>query len=104
MFSGTLPLAELRQEKKPTVLILQGEVKVNEAGPVEFNVESSEKYQIWIDDQPAESKAQISATLQPGVHKITLRVEVSEKEAPTLKIDLRKPETSSAQFEVVGGA
>lgn len=104
MFSGKLPLAELRQDKKPMTLILQGEVKVNEAGPVSFDIASTEKYQVWLDDQPAEAKSKVEANLQPGIHKITVRIEVSEKDAPTLKVDVSKPTDSPVQFEVVGGA
>ena len=104
MFSGKLPLAELRQEKKPTTLILQGEVKVNEAGPVAFDISSTEKYQVWLDDQASESKSHIEANLQPGIHKITIRIEVSDKDEPTLKVDISKPTDSAVQFEVVGGA
>ena len=55
MFSGKLPLAELRTDGKPTTLILQGEVQMNEAGAVEFKIESTEKYQAWLDDQPGRS-------------------------------------------------
>ncbi len=104
MFSGKLPLAELRQKKKPMTLILQGEVKVNEAGSVALDIASSEKYQVWLDDQSFESKAHLEADLQPGVHKVTIRIEVSDQDAPTLKVDVSKPTDSSVQFEVVGGA
>lgn len=103
-FSGKLPLAELRQEKNPTTLILQGEVKVNDAGPVVFDIASTEKYQVWLDDQSFDSKPKVEATLQPGVHKITIRIEVSDKDQPTLKVDVSKPTDSTVQFEVVGGA
>ncbi|MDX1927381.1 MAG: HEAT repeat domain-containing protein [Pirellulaceae bacterium] len=104
MFSGKLPLAELRQEKKPVTLILQGEVKVNDAGPVVFDIASTEKYQVWLDDQSFDSKPKVEANLQPGVHKITIRIDVSDKDQPTLKVDVAKPTDSTVQFEVVGGA
>lgn len=104
MFSGSLPLGELRQEKNPTTLILQGEVRVTEAGPVAFDIACTEKYQVWLDDQPFESKAKIESNLPQGLHKITLRIEVSDKDLPTLKVDVSKPADSTAQIEVVGGA
>ena len=104
MFSGKLPLAELRTDGKPTTLILQGEVQMNEAGAVEFKIESTEKYQAWLDDQPVEAGKPISATLPAGVHKLTIRVEVSDAAAPMIKVDAIKPADSTAQFEVVGGA
>jgi len=103
-FSGNLPLNELRLENKPTTLILQGEVQVNEAGAVAFEIASSEKYQLWVDDQPAEAKPRVETVLQPGIHKVTVRIEVSGKELPTLRVDVAKPTDSMAQFQVVGGA
>ena len=104
MFSGRLPLAELRQEKQPLVLILQGEVKVNDSGTVAFDIASTEKYQVWLDDQPSESMTHIEADWQVGVHKITFRIEVGDLDSPTLKVDVSKPVNSTAQFEIVGGA
>ena len=104
MFSGKLPLAELRADGKPTTLILQGEVQVNEAGAVQFDIDSTEKYQVWLDDQPAEAGKPVAANLTAGVHKLTIRIEVTDAAAPTLKVDVAKPADSTAQFEVVGGA
>ncbi len=104
MFSGSLPLAELRADDKPTTLILQGEVQVNEAGAIRFEIDSTEKYQVWLDDQPAEAGKPIEAKLEPGVHKLTIRVQVSEATSPTLKVDVTRPTDSTAQYEVVGGA
>ena len=40
---------------------------------------------------------------ESGRHVITVRVEVTDRESPELKIDVSKPEGSTAQFEVVGG-
>ena len=102
--AGTLPLEELRSGKTPTVLILQGEVQVNEAGKLALHVSSTETFQAWIDAEAFDSKTDIEATLEPGRHTITLRVEVSDREVPELKIDVQKPEGSTVQFEVVGGA
>lgn len=42
MFNGELPLSELRQGNEPKVVILRGEVEVTEAGPVEFDIASTE--------------------------------------------------------------
>ena len=79
-------------------------MKINEAGPVSFDITSTEKYQVWLDDQPAEASSHIDANLQPGIHKLTIRIEVLDQDAPTLKVDVSKPANSTAQLEVVGGA
>ncbi len=101
--AGTLPLEELRPGKTPTVLILQGEIQINEPGKLAFQISSTETFQAWVDTEAFESKTDIDATLEPGRHTITLRVEVSDREASSLKVDVQKPEGSTVQFEVIGG-
>lgn len=101
--AGALPLEELRPGKNPTVLILQGEVQVNEAGKLAFKISSTETFQAWIDAEAFESKTDIEATLEPGRHSVTLRIEVSDRESPEVKVEVSKPESSTVQFEVIGG-
>lgn len=102
--AGVLPLDELRPGRKPTVLIVQGEVQVNEAGMLTFRIASTESFQVWIDAEPLESKTELEASLEPGRHSITLRLEVSDREAPELKVEVLKPDSSTVQFEVIGGS
>lgn len=102
--AGAFPLDELRPGKTPTVVILQGEVQVNEAGKLAFKISSTESFQAWLDAEAFESKTDLEATLEPGRHTITLRVEISDRESPELKVEASKPEGSTVQFEVVGGA
>lgn len=101
--AGALPLEELRPGKTPTVLILQGEVLVNEPGKVGFKIQSTEKFQAWVDTEAFDNKTDVEAALEAGRHTITVRVEVSNREAPELKVDVLKPKDSTVQFEVVGG-
>jgi len=101
--AGALPLEELRPGKSSTVLILQGEIQVNESGKLAFKISSTETFQAWIDSEAFESKSDIETSLEPGRHTITLRVEVSGREFPELKIEVQKPSGSTAQYEVVGG-
>jgi putative heme-binding domain-containing protein len=101
--SGKLPLDELRNFNEPTVLILQGEVQVNEPGQVAFHVTTPEKFQTWLDDQPMENRQQFSASLTAGRHKLTLRVELGANAGSDLQVEVIKPADSDAQFEVVGG-
>jgi hypothetical protein len=100
---GVLPLHELRKGSEPTVQILQGEVQVNETGKVEFKVTSTENAQVWIDAQPFESQKEFVLLLEQGKHTVTVRAEVSNREAPELQVEVIKPTGSTAQFEVVGG-
>jgi putative heme-binding domain-containing protein len=102
--AGTLPLAELRPGKTPTVLILQGEVQINEPGKLAFKISSTEKFQSWVNAEGFHTNTDIEMPLEAGRHTITLRIEVSDRESPELKVDVLKPEGSTVQFEVIGGA
>lgn len=102
--AGVLPLSDLRKDTAPVVLILQGELEVTAEGKVAVNVISTEKTQVWVDADAFEAQQKFEVSLTPGRHKITVRVEVSDREAPELKVELTKPENSTVQFDVVGGA
>ncbi len=103
MVGGTLPLAELRTADSPTVLYLQGEVNVTTGGEVLLRVQSTEPAQTWIDAEPFESAGQIKTSLTPGRHSITLRIELADRPEPTLRVEIARPEGSTAQLDVVGG-
>ena len=102
--SGALPLDELWTGTFPIAVILQGDVQVNEAGKLAFQLTSSEKYQVWLNDQPMDSRTQFEANLEVGRHTVTLRVEVSDRDTPELKVEISRAQDSSAQFEIIGGA
>ena len=101
--SGILPLEELRQTDKPTVVILRGEFDVKEAGVVAVHLENTERYQAWIDTEPAPSMSDFEMTLQPGRHALILRVEISNRPNPELRAAISHPAGSTARFEVIGG-
>ncbi len=101
--AGVLPLDELRMGTTPTVLILQGEVEVTAEGKIAVNVISTEKLQVWVDAEPFDTQRKFELSLMPGRHKITVRVEVADREVPELKVELTKPEGSAIQFDVVAG-
>lgn len=104
MFNGDLPLSELRQGDQPKVVILRGEVDVNEAGPIEFDLQSTETMQVWVDSQSIDLKSKAILPLEKGRHTIVVRVQISGASMPTLRATLARPEGSTAQFEVVGGS
>ncbi|HZL89327.1 MAG TPA: hypothetical protein VFB96_13195 [Pirellulaceae bacterium] len=103
MVHGTLPLAELRTSDSPSVLYLQGEVNVTTGGEVLIRVQSTEPTLTWIDAEPFESVSQIAAKLTPGRHSITLRLQLSDRAEPTLRVEVARPEGSTSQLDVVGG-
>jgi putative heme-binding domain-containing protein len=101
---GLLPLSELRSAGRPTVVILRGELQVNDAGLVAFRVDSTEATQVWIDEVAFESQKHFELELKPGRHLVIVRVAISGREAPALKVELTRPAGSTAQFEVIGGS
>ena len=98
---GTLPLDEFAAQAGSPVLYLRGDVNVTAAGPVEFRLGSTDGLSAWIDGKPVEG-ASVALDLEPGVHTLTLRVDTAARKAP-LKVEVAKPEGSSAEFTVVGG-
>ena len=98
---GNIPLAEFAALAEGPVVYLQGEVNVTAAGPVAFGVGSVGGIKAWVDDRPAPDGAKFAVDLEPGLHKLTLRVDTAARKA--LKVEVTKPEGSSAQFTVVGG-
>ncbi len=103
LVDGKLPLEELRKSDQPKVLYLQGEVQVNQAGAVEVAVESSEPVSFWIDEDGYEKQSRATVPLGVGRHRITLRVVVGDRPAPTVRVELHKPVGSKAAFEIVHG-
>ncbi len=102
--SGVLPLDELRAGPSPSAMILQGDIQVNEGGKLAFALKSSEKFQVWLDDQPMDSQTQFEVQAEPGRHRITIRIEPSVNASPELKVDISRGRDSNVQFEVLGGA
>ncbi len=101
--TGVLPLDELRADDKPVVLILQGEITVSAGGQAMVSISSTESLQSWFDADSFDTKRQFDVELTPGRHVMTLRVEVSTREAPELRVEFKTPDDSSANYEVIGG-
>lgn len=100
---GTLPLDELRPGGRPKVVLLRGELQVNEAGLIAVDVDATETTQTWVDDVAFDARRHFELELAAGRHQIVVRVEISSREAPELKVELTRPPGSTAQFEVIGG-
>lgn len=101
--AGILPLTELRDGSESSVIILKGEVQVRTAGDVHFHLECTEKVQAWVDAQPLDEARDFTANLDPGLHAVILRVEISNHAQPMLKLEVTTPADSSAKYDIVGG-
>ena len=104
LWKGELWKREGGKGNRPAVVILRGEVQVNEAGKITLHVHTTEKAQVWVDAEAFESQREFEVSLEPGRHQVIVRVEVSDRPAPELKIELTRPSGSAAQFEVIGGS
>lgn len=101
--AGTLPLHELRDGDSPTVVILKGELDVRAAGNVRVQIDSTETIQVWVDGEAFDTRRDFEVSLNPGRHAVILRVEISDRERPELRVELSAPGDSSAKFEIVAG-
>ncbi len=103
LVSGTLPLDELRPDSSSSIVVLQADLQVNEAGAIGFKFKTDATKQVWIDDQPADAAEQVEVELAVGRHAITVRCEIPSEAGAGLQLELTRPDSSTAQFEVIGG-
>jgi putative heme-binding domain-containing protein len=100
--SGKLPLEELVAQVGSPVLFVQGELNVTSAGEVGLRLNSADGLHVWIGEREFPSTTEITADLEEGRHKVTLRVDTAAA-APELQVDLMRIPGSPAVAEVVGG-
>jgi hypothetical protein len=86
------------------VLYLQGELNVSAEGAIRVRPLSPVGMRFWVDDIPAPAGTrEFTATVVPGRHTVTLRVDMRERQAHEVRIEVDKPNDSAAEFTVVGG-
>jgi hypothetical protein len=101
---GSLDLQEVSQEVGNPVVFIRGEVNVTSGGPLEFRLNDRAGVDAWIDDRPITTHSEtLPADLTGGMHALILRVDTSARMGLPLKVEVVKPEGSSAEFTVVGG-
>jgi len=100
MARGELPLAELAIEGNPQPQYLQGQINVVDAGEVELALTAPAGSVWWLDAEPFEGTNKVTRELTAGLHHVTIRVP-----APTgeLRLEVRRPAGSAANYTVVGG-
>ncbi len=99
--SGSLPLANLASLAGGPVLYLQGEIDVTVAGAVAFRLDNAQGLNVWVDDQPVPAQEQFTQELEAGRHRITFRVDTNQRDQ--IRVEVAKPENSTAELSVVGG-
>jgi hypothetical protein len=102
--NGNLPLDELAAQSGQRVQYVQGEINVSASGPVGFRWTAPPQTIAWVDSEELPRNAAESAVpLDAGRHKVTLRVEIGESDASAVRLELFKPQGSTAEFSVVDG-
>jgi putative heme-binding domain-containing protein len=105
--SGALPLNEspiVSSSALGNVIYIKGELDVSTGGPIQIELDSAAGANVWIDDQPVrDGSTRIPATLAPGRHSVTLRIDRTERPSTQIKVEITKPAGSPTEFTVVGG-
>lgn len=112
--NGALPLAELADRTGQEVVYVYGEVQVSRAGPVELRFDSTEGLDLWIGtgEIPLPGSKPSSASdspglvidLDPGVHRVTVRIDLAVRPSSVLKLELFRPSGAGTAFNVVDGS
>jgi putative heme-binding domain-containing protein len=103
LFSGHVPLNELQGESPGSIVVLRGEIQVHQAGELAVETTLTETGQIWVGTQSVVPGLVEVVSLEAGRHYVTARMELSDREDPTMMVQFRRPEGSTIQWEVVGG-
>jgi hypothetical protein len=101
---GSLPLEETASKGGAKVIYLKGEVEVSAPGAITLRLDSGDGTNAWIDDRPFPSGGgTITDSLETGRHSITIRVDTKHRPSPSIRVEITKPQGSSAEFTIVGG-
>lgn len=100
---GSLPLDEIKAPDGKT-LYLQAEIDASAAGPVELVLDSAAGVTLWAHDEPvALTGTSASLSLSPGREKVTFAIDPGKRDSRVLRVEIKKPAGSAAEFTVVGG-
>lgn len=101
--NGELPLEELAARTHSRVLYLRGDVNCLESGTVTLHLNSADGATLWMDLQELTTQHDSTIELTAGEHTIIVRIDLSQRATPTLKMELTRPKDSAAEFVVVDG-
>jgi putative heme-binding domain-containing protein len=102
---GDLPLADMTKAAGTPTVFLQAEINVTTAGNVVIDFGTApDGINAWLGEKPLVLvKEKASAEVEPGTHKLTLRVDTKLYEASNLKVLVQPGESNAAEYTVVGG-
>ena len=100
---GALPLNDIVALTSEKVAYVQGEIAASAAGPITFRFNSDKGLSAWLDDQPLPAGDAPTVDVGEGTHRLTIKVDTTARERAPIRVEVVKPEGSSAEFSVVGG-
>ncbi|QDU29869.1 hypothetical protein ETAA8_49850 [Anatilimnocola aggregata] len=100
MAGGDFPLAELSSGSEGAALYLQGQFDVIDTGEIELELTAPTGTVWWLDAEPFEGTTLAKREIATGTHRVTIRV---PKAAGKLRMEIRKPTDSTANYTVLGG-
>lgn len=98
---GRIPLREISELVGGTVVYLKGEIDVSTAGAITVRFDSRDGVAAWIDDRPIGPDGTVE--VETGRHPLIVRIDTARTKAGELRVEVARPEGSSAEFVVVGG-
>ena len=101
--AGMLPLDEVAAVADSPVLYLQAQALVSEPGRVDIRVNSTGGMRLWLDGEDRDLGAGLLGELARGEHQLTFRVDTRHHTPAELRVELVRPENSTAAFTVVDG-
>jgi putative heme-binding domain-containing protein len=101
--AGVLPLKELVKPAGSRVLYLKGDIDVTAAGDVGVQFNSLAGAKVWIDGHSVPAEPRFIVQLDRGRHTLLTRIDTTERGEEDLRVELFRPDDTTAQFEAVGG-
>jgi len=101
--NGELPLDELAARLHSRVIYVRGDVHCSESGAAQIQLNAVEGVTLWLDDLELEAKSKIEVDFTSGDHAIVVRIDLDQRVAPDLKIELSRPANSAVEFVTVDG-
>jgi len=101
--NGDLPLQELADRVRSSVVYVRGEINCLESGAVQIRLNSVQGVTLWLDDLELGTQASPTVELSSGAHALIARIDLSQRSEPVLQVELVRPPDSAAEFNVVDG-
>ena len=98
-----LPLDEIAAAAGSSLLYLQAQTLVTEPGRVDIRLNSIDGVTLWVDGEQCDLAAGSLGELARGEHQLVFRVDTTARTPAELRVELLRPEKSTAEFTVVGG-